>query len=505
MESGDDTLARFFHSNGTIERFLFIFAALLAILILPGSDAASQEFLHLPLFREADTVRAHAKDVNADVYAPKTFGLAMDAFNDAQEYFRKGRPVDEIHDKILTSVRYFRLAMAASRPAADLFSGTMAARADAMSADAIRASPELWNKAETLFRNAAVELEEGNARGARNDAGEAQGVYRSAELEAIKTNFLSPARELIARADALVSKTTAPQTLERAHKLLDLADRMIQQNRYDNAEARRLASEAMYEAQHAIYLHRTITDLKAQGRDMEDVFLTTEDQIQRIADALNVQIQFDQGPGAAVNQILNALKSREALRVDLADSVKHMTSQIAELQHQVSVLEYPGGSDGHDLSEQHRKNEERLNHDQTVALASIMFTPEDGVVVRDGNNVILRMYGIQFIPGKETLDLQFSGLLTKVARAIRMFPNCQLSIEGHTESGGTEAEHQRISETRAEAVAAYLRGVLPASTPIVTHGYGSTRPIADNTTEAGRARNRRIDIVITPEWAVVTR
>jgi outer membrane protein OmpA-like peptidoglycan-associated protein len=280
---------------------------------------------------------------------------------------------------------------------------------------------------------------------------------------------------------------------------------MLQQNRYDNGEARRLSEEARYEAAHAIYLHRAITELKAQGHDMEDAFLTTEDQIQKVADALNIQVRFDEGPAAAIEVILRTLKNRESLRVDLADSLKHAMAEVNTLRHRVDVLESPEGTDGHALSEQVRKNEERKKHDQTVALAGIMFTSDDGVILKDGNNVVLRMYGIEFIPGRGAIDPQYSGLLNRVARAIRMFPNCQLAIEGHTESGGNEGTNIRLSELRAEAVAAYLRGVLPASIRIVTQAYGSTRPIADNTTAEGRSRNQRIDIVITPEWAIVTK
>ena len=94
-----------------------------------------------------------------------------------------------------------------------------------------------------------------------------------------------------------------------------------------------------------------------------------------------------------------------------------------------------------------RKGEERKRHDQTVALASMIFTPEDGLVLRDGNTVLLRIYGLEFQPGKSTIEPRFSGLLSKISRAVRMFPNAQITVEGHTETGGKrtpEPENFRI-------------------------------------------------------------
>jgi len=472
-------------------------------LLIALTGASGQENSRAQLFREADASRARAKDRNADVYAPKNFTRGMDAYLEAQELLRRGRPVDEIQERVRSAVRYFTMSEEASKSAESLFAPAMAARNDAMSADAMRSSAEIWTKAEALMRSAATSLEEGNPRAARDDAGEAQGLYRQAELEAIKANFLAPARQILARADELKVKSTAPQTLERARKLANLAEAMIQQNRYDNAEARRLAEEASYEAAHAIYLHQVITQLQAQGRDLEDAILLSETNIAKIAQAMNLHLHFDAGIDPAVQRLVGAARTRDSVVTRMTDSLRIRRAEVENMRRRIGVLEsrsiVAGGVD------QIRKNEEKKKHDQTVALASILFTAEDGVVLHDGSNVVLRICGLEFAPGKSIIEPQFSGLLSKVLRAIRMFPNCQLTIEGHTEAGGSETANQRISEARAEAVAGYLRSSLPPSTPILSQGYGSSRPTGDNSTAEGRAHNRRIDILIVPEWAIVGR
>jgi OOP family OmpA-OmpF porin len=469
------------------------------------AGATAQDNFRAQLFRDAEGARLRAKEANADVLAPKSFSRAMDTYLDAKDAFQRGRPLDEIQEKIRTAARYFTASSEASKPAGIIFAGTVTARADAMSADAMRASPERWDKAEALFRSAATSLEDGDQRTARTDGAEAMGLYRAVELEAIKANFLSTAREMLARAEEMKVRTTAPQTLERAYKLANLAESMIQQNRYDNSEPRRLAEEARYEAAHAIYLHTIISQMHSQGRDLEDVILQSETTMGKISSALNLHLHFDAGMEPPVEQIIAALKNRDSIRAEDADSLRSIRAENENLRRRVGILETQAGTGVSTSADQLRKGEERKRHDQTVALASMIFTPDDGLVLRDGNTVLLRIYGLEFQPGKSTIEPRFSGLLSKIVRAVRMFPNAQITVEAHTEIGGNESLNQRISESRAEAIASYLRSTLPPSIPILSQGFGSSRGITDNITPEGRARNSRIDIIVIPEWAIVRR
>lgn len=468
-------------------------------------ELRSQENFRAQLFREADNARSQAKEANADVLAPTTFGRALDAYNDGSEAFEKGKVLTGIQTKIHESAELFLRAFQISTRVAPFFAPAMTARNDAMRADALRAVPDLWNRAESILRSAAGAMEEGKSKSALSDAGEAQGLYRNAELEATKVNYLSPAQALLIRAENMDVKTTAPQTLERARKLLSLADRSIQQNRYENNDARRLAEESLYEVAHAIYLHQVITQMRLEKRDLEDVLLATETDLARVGSALNTRLRFDTGTGSAVAELVSAIRRKDSLMIDLGDTVKALSMDRDALRKLVSVLENKSRATAASDLDLLRKNEARRKHDQTVTLASMLFTPEDGTVIREGNTVILRLYGIQFAAGKSDFDPQYSGVISKIQRAVRMFPSCQVSVEAHTESGGIESANQRLSEMRAAAVATAVRSGVPASTPISSQGFGSRRPITDNASPESRASNRRIEIVITPEWAIVIR
>jgi outer membrane protein OmpA-like peptidoglycan-associated protein len=87
--------------------------------------------------------------------------------------------------------------------------------------------------------------------------------------------------------------------------------------------------------------------------------------------------------------------------------------------------------------------------------------------------------------------------LQRAINFIRKYPGAKVRIEGHTDSIGSEQHNQRLSERRAEAVKNYLvKAGVCEETKTMAIGYGESRPVAPNTTEEGRAKNRRVEILI---------
>ena len=120
-------------------------------------------------------------------------------------------------------------------------------------------------------------------------------------------------------------------------------------------------------------------------------------------------------------------------------------------------------------------------------------------VTRQGDNLVLNIpSGITFAYNSATVQPQFQQTLNQVADTLREYDSTYIDVYGFTDSTGSEAYNQRLSEQRADSVASYLesRGVQAAR--IGTRGYGESQPIASNDTEAGRAANRRVEIKIVP-------
>ena len=119
-------------------------------------------------------------------------------------------------------------------------------------------------------------------------------------------------------------------------------------------------------------------------------------------------------------------------------------------------------------------------------------------VTRIGDNITLNMPGnITFATNSADLNANFFDVLNSVSLVVNEYNQTVIEVAGHTDSTGTDAYNQQLSERRASAVAAYLgtRSVLPDR--IITVGMGEGRPVATNDTDVGRQQNRRVELVIT--------
>jgi outer membrane protein OmpA-like peptidoglycan-associated protein len=127
-----------------------------------------------------------------------------------------------------------------------------------------------------------------------------------------------------------------------------------------------------------------------------------------------------------------------------------------------------------------------------------VMSPEEKAA--DGCQTLMRQASangtINFARANADLTTDSAQTLRDLAQIANECPSFKIQIEGHTDSEGTDERNQRLSDRRARAVADFLaqNGVDPRR--MTTVGYGATRPIADNSTAAGRAKNRRIEFTV---------
>jgi outer membrane protein OmpA-like peptidoglycan-associated protein len=105
--------------------------------------------------------------------------------------------------------------------------------------------------------------------------------------------------------------------------------------------------------------------------------------------------------------------------------------------------------------------------------------------------------GVQFATGTANLNAPARETLARFSGIVASYPELRFRIEGHTDNVGSDAMNQELSFRRAISVRDYLIGLGVTASSIDVAGYGETRPIADNATAQGRARNRRVEIVIS--------
>lgn len=125
-----------------------------------------------------------------------------------------------------------------------------------------------------------------------------------------------------------------------------------------------------------------------------------------------------------------------------------------------------------------------------ASVASVKEEPRGTVITLSGS--------VLFASGKDTLLPASQERLTQVAEVLQNQADHKIVVEGHTDSQGSEASNQALSERRATAVMSFLTSRGVAAEQISAVGVGQGRPVADNTSPEGRANNRRVEIIVRP-------
>ncbi len=116
-------------------------------------------------------------------------------------------------------------------------------------------------------------------------------------------------------------------------------------------------------------------------------------------------------------------------------------------------------------------------------------------ILRDLSSTGKAILYINFDSGKSTIKEESKSIIEQITQMLTDHPEINLSIEGHTDNQGDNASNQKLSESRAKAVmdAIVAKGI--NSNRLSSTGFGEDQPIADNSTDAGRARNRRVELI----------
>lgn len=119
-------------------------------------------------------------------------------------------------------------------------------------------------------------------------------------------------------------------------------------------------------------------------------------------------------------------------------------------------------------------------------------------VTQEGDGILVNLPDVTFAVNSTEISPSFQAALDNVAQSMTKYPDSLIDVYGHTDSTGSDTYNLDLSKRRADSVARYLITRRVASSRIQTQGMGKNYPVADNTTPEGRAKNRRVEIKITP-------
>lgn len=449
-----------------------------------------------------------ARDEGTYVMAPSSFERAEDDLRAAARLAEKGAAA-EAANTANEGLRAVTNAEAAARITRDIMLDVAEARDRAVQANAPQLFAEAMHDADNEFGKAARLIEAERVDEAKEKQPALVKMYTDIARNALNEGTVRAARAAIARADEFGAADLAPRTYKMAQDELILAQSVLEASRGPTPTADQHARRAVDLAKRAISIAEQVKTFEERDATLEDVVLWHQDQLLAVTEPLRINVDLGQSNRAIVDALRGAVSNSLAVQDQLsqgqmsaAESLAMRDQEIAQLklQHQAELANLRDQYEQKmalesDLAQefQRMKEEQQARFDRVQAL----FGEEDAAVYRQRNNVLISAHGMHFSPGKSDIDPQDVALLNKIAEAIREFPEARLRVSGHTDAVGDAQLNQALSEARATTVAAYLSNsahVTPER--IETAGHGSNKPVAGNDTAEGRARNRRIEVLI---------
>ncbi len=462
---------------------------LLFLLFMFPSQFFAQD-MQATLFGEADKMMEEAIAEELNLLSPSNYEKAWEEYQEAKNEYKEGANLKDIKEMLGNVTKYLGVAKIKSEVSSITLKNSLKARKDASKVDAVIHASELWKNAEEKFRDAGEQVEEGDMPDAEEASKEAEELYRSAELAAIKILYLDETWNLISKAKEEEAEQYANNTLEKAISLVKDAEKELSGNRYDTDLPRSLAQSAKYEANHALFLTQFIKDFEESEMSMEELMLSYEKPMTKISSHFDYDAKFDKPYENIANEIVQKI-------VDLKTKYQTATQDNADLKSEIKILRDELGGLTKEKSELDAKMAKLAEAKAKYERVNNSFTKDEAVIFKEGNNIFIRLISLSFPVGKSTIEPENFGLLSKVQNAIKNFPNSTIVIEGHTDSYGSDKKNLDLSQERARAVKQYILANMNLEpTKVMSFGYGETKPIANNETKEGRAKNRRIDLII---------
>ncbi|MBZ0252438.1 MAG: OmpA family protein, partial [Candidatus Methylomirabilis sp.] len=422
---------------------------------LPMTASPDTETLRL----KSDLEQAEGESVNA--LAPTWFSRARDTYQEGERLRGRGAEVADVLEKISLARAQLEKAESVAAVTAQALPKAVKARREARAAGALDFGGE-YSAAEQAFKDLARDVEDDDVSDAQEGEAKVERMFRDLELKAIQASALGDVRKIVLEAKDGGAAQYVPDTLAAVEKKIEKTEAFIADDRYNSKEIAARAQDALTDANRMLDLTKTAKS-KAQMRP-EELALERE------------RIAKEQAELAKQKAAIEAEKARlQQERDALAGKTQELSAEVAAK-----------GSEAARLKETAERLEAEKRFNERFVTVSGLFTREEAEVYRQGDSLVVRLKTMRFPVGKAIIGEENYALLAKVRKAIETFGAPSLTIEGHTDSTGSVASNELLSQKRAEAVKSYLvNNDVLSDQKIVAIGKGSMAPLASNTTAEG--------------------
>jgi outer membrane protein OmpA-like peptidoglycan-associated protein len=477
---------------------------------------------------------SEARGRDAEVLAPIGFAKTVALLDQAIEHAKAGKKTAADDDARQGQIALNKVSQVIEKNRR-VMEEVMRTRARAQEQGAAGLFAKQFNTVEAELKEVSQLLEKGEVDEAQARRPELLQRYADLELRALKVGMQAAAAETIREAERAGVDRYAPKTLENARQELQLVSSMLEADRTRVTESQQGAKQALWLALRATEVTNLAKMFDERKYSTEDVVLWYQQQLQQVRNAVNSSLLPFDRPNP---QVVDALRSdivamqdavddmRRTLRIEQAHAVgleeqlmasdKAHRAELTQLlrSHEKQLAALQSGSRAaladaqNNAARQVSQLQERLSvvaqQERRDATAQAryehvrkLFTDDEAEVFRQGDNVLIRLKGFRFAPGKSLIDARNYALLNRVVAAINTFPQGRVTVEGHTDAMGPTKGNIVLSMERAKAVVDFINtvGGIPIDR-LLSKGFGEDRPVATNETPEGRADNRRIDVMI---------
>lgn len=407
--------------------------------------------------------------------AQRNYAAAERALQDARRAAKNNDA--SAKNKAEAGKQLLRKAQQHVKVAKDVFAEVLEARQQAIASGAFDYAAAEMRALEGDFRDLALKLETGDVEGAKIRRPQMIRRYSALETKSLKGATVDDAKRMHEKARLYGAAKYAKKTFELADNELAIAVKLIEGDKSRKHEAEKHAKRAIELSEQAMGITDTVKEFRENNFSYEELVLWHQAQLQKAVKPLIADLKVNRPHHHIIGEI----------NADIASLLTERQKSESQLQNQLISLE----KDRKKREAQEAARRKKLDFIQTL------FDEKEANVYLQKSDVLIRAQGFFFTVGESEIESKNFTLLQKIAKAVAQYPNATIVVTGHTDSTGKSQKNLALSRERAKKVAQFLHEFGGIDTRRIRYdGYGETKPVASNETAAGRAANRRVEILI---------
>lgn len=466
--------------------FLFLLAACASSPQAPTTAGADPQME----VNRASGMIEEAASKQYDRLAPKTFAKAVDHRNAAAENLREGKSAEAVLKEAAAAQFEAQQVKSIGDAQSANVRGALEARRHAVAAQAPKFQAKDFRSADDDLADIGHSFEKGNYKVDADDLLDIEKKFGRAEIAARKHGEIGNAKLMIERAEKNGAKSKTPSLYEIAQARYSSAGQAIELSPHSGEGY----AAAVAESNRSALKLEEVLAIASRDNASESAALTIWTQNHQLAEEKAALAQ------TKIDAERRLSQSKSASEAELAQAQAAADEEKERLEGDLAAKNAAIAAQGSAISNLQSENSDYASAEelkQKIEEARKKFSSDEAEVMKDGNKIVVRLKKMQFPSGRSDLNPESFATLRKVDDLISSVPAEKITVEGHTDSIGSDSTNRSLSEKRAESVKKYLTSQSAMEElKVETQGYGSDRPITTNKTKEGRAMNRRVDIVI---------